>query len=105
LTWSLGCAFAVIVLKKSGLLGWPLTNAVLVGFVVALVIARALGTGVVDVESAYVTSPLPGPLKAIGAFVIIAFRTYGLVGASLGAGIGAWLGYRLSALVPEDFAK
>lgn len=100
LTWSLGCALAVVVVGKSGLAGWPLVVGVAIVFFVALGIAVLLGKGVLNIGMP--TAP-QNPAQTVLDFAAAAFRTYGFIGAVLGGGIGVWVGTRLSTLVPNGF--
>jgi len=101
LTWSLGCAVAVVLAQRSGLLGWPLVNAVILGFFIALGIATWLGTGVLDLGSA--TQGAGNPLEVLFGFAEVAVRTYGPVGALVGGGVGVWLGVRAAPLFNDKF--
>ncbi len=99
LTWSLGCALATVTLRRSGLLGYPLLFGVSACFVGALLIAGYVGTGVLELQ------PVEGggPFNTLVSFVLSALVAYGPLGALVGGGIGAWLGYRTSSLFPEKF--
>jgi hypothetical protein len=96
LTWSLGCLGATVLLIRKTLAGWPLAGAIAAMFSVALLVATALGRGVLELDSADSAS---NPLELIGMFVQAAFTTYGPLGAIAGAGVGGWLGSRLAPLV------
>jgi hypothetical protein len=100
-TWSMGCTLATVVIKRSGLAGWPQAGAVGLCFVGALVIANLIGTGVLDVDSELAKAG--NPIEVIIAFAKVAARTYGPVGALLGLGLGCWLGSRIAPLVSKDF--
>jgi hypothetical protein len=99
-TWTVGCALAVVVLRRSGLNGFPLVAGVSACYVVALVFASVLGQGVLEI-----TAPQTGlgPLNLIATVVVAALAAYGPLGFLLGGGIGTWLGFRLSAPVTKDF--
>jgi hypothetical protein len=96
LTFSLGCAGAMIIRRQGRLQGYPLLIAVGACFVGALAIANVLGTGVLDFESTYKTIGGPAPIRLPLAFVIVALKTYGPVGTVVSGGIGAWLGHRVA---------
>lgn len=99
LTWSLGCALATVIVRRSGLRGYPLVFGVSTCFIGALLIAGFVGTGVLELQ------PVEGggPFNALASFVLSAFAAYGPLGALVGGGIGAWLGSRASSLFPERF--
>jgi hypothetical protein len=99
-TWTAGCALGVVVLRRSGLNGFPLIAGVSACYVVALVFASMLGQGVLEI-----TAPQTGlgPLNLIATVVVAALAAYGALGFLLGGVIGTWLGFRLSAHTSEDF--
>lgn len=99
-TWTVGCALAVVVLRRSGLNGFPLITGVSACYVVALVFASVLGQGVLEI-----TAPQTGlgPLNLVATVVVAALAAYGPLGFLLGGGIGTWLGFRLSTPVTKDF--
>jgi hypothetical protein len=101
LTWSLGCAAAVVLAERSGLVAWPLVMAVILGFVVALGIANVLGTGVLDLGSA--TQGAGNPVEVLIGFAEVALQTYGPLGALVGGGVGVWLGVRAAPLFDDGF--
>lgn len=98
-TFTVGCAGAVIAMR-SGLQSYGLLAAVSACYVVALLIASAIGRGVLDVEP--VTGA--GPFNLLASFVASAFNAYGPLGFFVSVVIGSWLGYRLSAHLPKASA-
>ncbi|WP_419706451.1 hypothetical protein [Promicromonospora sp. NFX87] len=99
-TWTVGCALAVVVLRRSGLNGFPLVAGVSACYVVALVFAAVLGQGVLEIAAPQTGL---GPLNLIATVVVAALAAYGPLGFLLGGGIGTWLGFRLSAPVTKEF--
>lgn len=100
LTWSLGCAGAVYFAKAHKLQPPQLYVAICGSLFAAWCIAVVLGTGVLDV--APTLSHLSGPWYVVipEAFTITAVQTYGWFGATIGLGIGWWLGDRFARRFP-----
>lgn len=98
-TWTVGCAGAVVVLRRSGLLGAPLVTAVSACYLGALAIASFIGHGVleIDAHTGY------GGFNWLATVVFSAVAAYGPLGVLLGAAVGTWLGFRLSIHVDQGF--
>lgn len=102
LTWSLGCAGCTVLIKRSGLGGWPLASACVGMFLAAMAVAAWLGTGYLDLTP---TTEGQNPLATLAGFARVAFEVYGPIGALLGGGVGYWLGSRFSVLFEEGFLR
>lgn len=99
-TWTVGCALAVAVVRKSGLIGYPLLTAVSGCYVAALVVASVIGRGVLEIA---VPQSGLGPFNFMASVVASALVAYGPAGFVLCGGIGTWLGFRLSAHLEDNF--
>lgn len=99
-TWTVGCAFAVVVIRKSGLIGFPQVLWVSLSYAGALLLASGIGAGVLDISNAQTGL---GPFNFIATIIAAALSAYGPVGLLLCGGIGTWLGFRLSTHFDEGF--
>lgn len=99
LTWSLACAGIVVLITRSSFKGMALATACVVVFLVSWGFAAYLGTGVLDLSEADTGNGSPPAMLA--GFVMYAMQTYGVFGAFIGGGVGAWLGFRVAPLVDE----
>ncbi len=98
LAWSLGVALNTALVRKSGGMSTPVAATMVVVFAATQVIALILGIGALDLEFS-----AGNPWTVLLRITQAAFETYGPVGALLGAGLGYWLGYRATDLIPEDW--
>lgn len=98
-TWTVGCAAAVVVMRKGGLSGWPLIGAVSLCYAGALGVAAVIGHGVLEItpQTGF------GGFNWLASVVVSAIEAYGPVGVLLGVSVGSWLGFRASAHVDDNF--
>lgn len=105
LAWSLGVGFSVFLLVTTKVSGWPAVSTVGFCLFASIFIASELGKGTLDLDqiSAHMAQVnAPGPFRFIAAVTATAFVTFGFVGAILGGGIGAWLGWRIAQYVQSN---
>ncbi|GAB2761838.1 hypothetical protein GCM10027020_12670 [Nocardioides salsibiostraticola] len=98
-TWTVGCAAAVVVMRKGGRGCGPLILAVSLCYAGALGVAAVIGHGVLEItpQTGF------GGLNWLASVVVSAIEAYGPGGVLLGVSVGSWLGFRASAHVDDNF--
>ena len=102
LSWSAGVAGGTYFIESRKLQGPEAVGAAGGCLLVALGLAYALGTGVLDVEAQWVEGGGHPWVRVILAFAFAAVLAYGPLGALVSAAIGVWVGHRIAQHFPGD---